>query len=600
MESKFFKPIGQSFTEGSSINGPDAFIKPGKVQLRGAKDGKSGINQKPMKPVVGAKLPLRQSNPVEQAQPDRGGVKLRQMKLEEATPPKSTAGRSTTPERKSTTPLTTEAPDKTTTPSKPNTTMPKKQWDKKPKQDKAPKDQPGGRRGDSSNFTSSTTVEPGSDMKAFNVFDKAGDSGSFVVEGLSANVSYIPKTNSPSLLRPDVASGLLTGGENNPKLMINTSSFSGALYDRTSNTVPFYKAFFTLLYNRWTTDIMRITRGVVPSFWSAANLGATLVAVIGALEYYYSLDSILAFQNIGVSGLTGSRTLEMYGNSFNQPQILIARDNLRRYLQGTWCPPGLSMFLRGWYQYYRTSNVAGQANIIRYVNNDDFLKDLTIPTSMSANITASVEAYRLALSTDAVVQTIGLLSNTHPFGIINGLPKSSMDASFSEDMIEVFCNYPTIFADANATNGTSSTPISYNSTVNDISYYTNRDPGALNGYVFAMQTIPVTSATTGNLYPVLTSYYGLRKPVLYTPGTAGTLSNKFIYDATNNVVSPRTMFSIPNMVTGADSHMVMSIGSVTTVVNNAPLGWQRVYYDNQNAPSTLFNMLVSTLYGTSI
>jgi len=514
MESKFFKPIGQSMIEGSSINGPDAFIKPGKVQLRGAKNDKSGSERKPMKPVVGKSLPLRQSNPVEQAQPDRGGVKLRQMKLEEATPPKSTAGRSTTPKGSSTTPETTSTPDKSTTPSKPNTTMPKKTWEKKPKQDKTAKDQPGARRGDASNFTSSTTVEPSADMRSFNVYDKAGDSGSFVVDGVPGNVGYFPKTTSPSLLRPDVASGPLTNGENNPKLMINTTSFGLAISESSTNVVPFYKTFLSLLFNRWTTDIMRITRGVVPTNWTLANMTAMLVAVVNALEYYYTLDSIIAFQNVGVSGLTGSRTLEIYGNSFNLPQVLIARDNLRRYLQGTWCPPGLSMFIRGWFQYYRTSTVAGQANIFRYVPNDDFLKDLSTPTSLGANVTATVEALRVALSTTAVVQTIGLLSNTHPFGIINGLPKSSMDATYSEEMIEAFCNEPTLYADANATpvNVGSASPMSYNGTINDISYYTMRDPSALNGYyllcnVFLLQLLPLEMSTLlGRTTMVLEEY----------------------------------------------------------------------------------------------
>jgi hypothetical protein len=187
--------------------------------------------------------------------------------------------------------------------------------------------------------------------------------------------------------------------------MINTTSFGLAISESSTNVVPFYKTFLSLLFNRWTTDIMRITRGVVPTNWTLANMTAMLVAVVNALEYYYTLDSIIAFQNVGVSGLTGSRTLEIYGNSFNLPQVLIARDNLRRYLQGTWCPPGLSMFIRGWFQYYRTSTVAGQANIFRYVPNDDFLKDLSTPTSLGANVTATVEALRVALSTTAVVQS---------------------------------------------------------------------------------------------------------------------------------------------------------------------------------------------------
>jgi hypothetical protein len=600
MESKFFKPIGQSLIEGSSINGPDAFVKPGSLPLRGTKDNKSGMDLKPSKPALGKPLPLRQSNPVAQAQPDREGIKLRQKKIEEATPPKSTAEESTTPQRRTTPPKTSTTPDTTTTPSTPNNTMPKKTWEKKPKQDKAPRDQAGGRKGDSPFFTSSTTTEPGADMKAFNVYDKAGDSGSFVVEGLSTSVSYIPKTASPSLLRPDVASGPLTLGENNPKLMINITTFAPAISENLTNTVPYYKTFLNLLFNRWTTDIMRITKGVVPSFWTLPNMTAMLVSVISALEYYFTLDSIIAFQNVGVSGMTGSRTLEIYGNSFNLPQILIARDNLRRYLQGTWCPPGLAMFIRGWFQYYRTSNIAGQANIFRYVSNDDFLKDVNNPTVLGANITATVEAFRVSLSVASVVQTMGLLSNTHPFGIINGLPKSSMDAAYNEDMVECFVNEPTIYCDTNAANAQCVTPISYASTINDISYYTMRNPSELNGYTFAMQCIPVTAASSGFSYATAANYYGIRRMSTYTPGAVGSTGNKFIYDASTNTFVTRSMFNLANMITGADVHMVFSVNSVTTQVNNAPLGWQRVYYDNQNAPSTLFNMLASTLYGTSI
>jgi len=601
MESNFFKPIGDIYKSGSSVNGKDAFIKPSSLPLRAKRD--KAIDSKPLKPGVGDSLPLRAANKMQlraaikpQPLPEPEKVKQKQKKIAEATTQSATAEKSTT-----TTPATTSR-DSSTTTTTPRTTetMPKKSWVPKDKTNKPPRDQAGGRKGDSPFFTSSTTVEPSGDMKAFNIYDKNGDSAPFVVEGIAGSVSWIPKTSSPSLLRPDVASGPISGGETSPKFMVNLTSFGQALADSAANPVSYYNNFMLLLYNRWTVDVMRITKGIVPSFWTKANLVSTLIAVVSALEYFYCLDSILSFQNVGVSGLTGSRTLEMYGNTFNLPQVLIARDNLRRYLQGTWCPPGISLMMRGFYQYYRTSNVAGQANIFRYVSDDDFVKDLDIPTSLGTNITNTVEAFRVSLSQTVVVQTMGLLSNTHPFGIINGLPKSSIDAQFSENMLEVFVNEPSLYSDPNNTALQSVSPISYSGTINDIPYYACYNPSMLNGYNFALQFIAVTTATSGNAYATVSNYYGLRRMLAYTPGAAATLSNKFVFDASLSKFEPRSIFAVANMVTGIDAHMVLNIGSVTTKISNAPLGWQRVYYDNQNAPSTLFNMLVSTIFGTSV
>jgi len=597
MESDQYRPISHILADGSSVNGKDAFINvPGlRKGLDKAAPNKSPVEPKkaiPFMPSGKGKASIAQDIK-EDLERVRSKAQLKQKKLQEQT--------TSTPERttRTTTSTSTSRPSTTTT----QTTMSKKTRTNN-STTRSNSNTPGNRRGDNSYHTSSTFQEPKGNP--FNVFDKDTDATPFVVNGLSTNVNYSIKLDSSCLLRPEVVSSII-GNEVNPKLTLTISSFGGALKDATSNYSPYYNGFLNMYFNRCQTDVMRVTKGVIPAYWDQTSFKAALTAVTSALEYFYTLDSILSFANKSVSNLSGSRSLETYGNLFNQTDILLARDNLRRYLQGTWCPPELSMQIRSFYQYYRSSASASQAGIFRYVPSTDFI-NVSSTGTLAANVKATVETLRVGLTTQNAPNIIGIMSNIYPHGIINGVPRSADDAYYSEDMLEIFINEPTIFNDKNLTGkDISVVPISYASVNNDIPYYSFKNPKDMNGANFAMQVMPINaSATSGNTWGTVTDYFGIRKSITY--GASPNMANKFLFDANSGNMVAKTMYNSIYMNSGLDTHLVFdqatTSGTTTTYttvpVNSAIFGTQRVYFDQNNAPATIFNILASKLFGTAV
>jgi len=455
----------------------------------------------------------------------------------------------------------------------------------------------GDRRGDDSFHTSSTHIET---KTPFNTYSKATDSSPYVVDAIDGPVSWNLNIDSSCILRPEVLSQSLSGGEIQPKLHINCSSFALAISDATLNNVKYYDTFLSLLFNRFQTDVLRLTKGAVPSYWTSSNFRTAMVSVVQALEYYYTLDSILSFKNRGVSEFRGSRTLEVFSVPFNQSAILQQRDNLRKQLQGVWCPPSLSMFIRSFFQYYRSSDAAGQASIFRYVPHPDFVLSLSSPSTVSTNVTTTLNSLVTNLAASNTPSILGLLSNLHPEGIINGMPMSSDDAYYSNDMLELFVNDVTVFNDVNNTNAISVCPISYFDTSNDIPYYSMLNPKQANGANFGLQSLPTTATTvnTGVAWATQTNYFGLRKPVLC--GSSPNVTNKYMYDATTQSTVPRNQANPSTLMTGLDTHLPLNIASVTTMVNTPTLGLQRVYFDQYNAPATIFNIVASKLFDTAV
>lgn len=589
--SDFYKSIGEIMSSGSSVNGKDAFVRPSKLPMFGQR--KKAIDSKPTKPMVlkpsGPKVDIK-LRPAPEVQTENLALRVKE-KQKKVSADASTSKRTdtTTRENTSTSSKQTTSPKET---KEYTTTMAKRDKDKS---STARTYGQGERKGDTPLFTSSTFLEPSYVNNEFNTYTKGADAAPFMTDGIDAPVKWDFFLDNTCLLRPDVMSGRDISGEYQPKLMINLSSFGGAITASTSNEVLTYNTFLTLLFNKYYTDVIRLTKGAVPAFWTKANFVVAMTSVVTALEYYYTLDSILSFNNGSVGNLSGSRSLVQYGNSFNDPAIMTAKDNIRRYLQGTWCPPELAQLVRKFFQYYRTSDKTGQSNIFRYCPSADFLNVATISTLIT-NVNNSTTAIQISLSTANTLSVLGLLSNMYPHCIINGLPKSSNDAVYDEGMLEIFINEPHIFNDANNANALSVFPISYPTLNNDIPYFAFSDPKRMNGVNFALQIIPSSAAATVSGYAFAsTKFYGLRN--MLTFGVSPSQSNKFFYNAGLNNFIPMTMASPTSMFGGNGANIVANISGVTTPVSTPPVGGQRVYFDQVSAPTTNFNQLASRLYG---
>jgi len=596
MPSEFYKPLSQILTSGSSVNGRDAFVGP--LPLRAKKNNKDS-NKSPLNKPDAAQVP--QNGKKAAIKPElqlrgqgMGNPANKQKKLKEQT---------MTPDRtsNSTSPQTTSTPESTTTNTR--ETMPRTTRSERPRDDRRSNNNnrgntggPGSRRNDNPSFTSATYQET---KTPFNTYSKGVDSSAFVVDGLEGPVNWGTNLESTCLLRPEILSYDLLSNEIQPKVLVNCCSFGDAFGNASTNNVKFYDTFITLLFNRYQADLLRYTRGVVPSFWTSANFRTAMKTVIKALEYYYTLDSILAFANKGVANFSGNRSLELYSMNYNTANILNSRDTLRKQFQGLWCPPNLAMFIRGFYQYYRTSDKAGQASVFRYVPSSDFVLSQNSVNTITASVLGSITTLVSQMSDSTTLSILGVLANLYPDGIINGMPKSCDDAHFVADMNEMFINDPLICNDLNATNALSVSPISYFDTSNDIPYYSFLNPKEMNGMNFALQMICNTATTivTGNAWATQTNYFGLRAPLVV--GTSPAQCNKFLYDATTSLMVPRNQQN-PLLQIGTETHLVITNVSATKFASVPVFGAQRVHFDQYNAPGTYFNIIASKLFGTAI
>lgn len=600
MADKVYKSIGQIYSDGSTVNGKDAFVSVPPLRQSNVEKGKA-INLKT--DVKFAQTPKDKRSRLDvntQTQTDlqlRGNSKDRQKKLQEQTT-KSQSNPTTTSKFTKTTSTTTK-PTSTTMPR----TTERDDGDKSKKRGQRGNNNnsPGNRRGDSSYHTSSTFQEPKS--TPFNKFDKTTDYSAYVVDAQSESVTYSINIPSTCVIRPELTSGAIVAGESNSRVLINMTSFASALSDSSLNNVAFYDQFLTLYFNRTNADMIRVTKGVVPSYWTKANLVSYMTDVTKALEYFYTLDSILAFSNVSVSSLSGSRSAQYYGAYFNQAGILKNRDDLRRAFQAMWYPPELAMQIRSFFQWYRMAppNQAGQATLIRYVPSQTFLSNLANVSNALVNaVNTDITALITSLTTSNNGQICGMLSNMYPQGIINGMPKSCNDAVYDEDMLEIFINEPSYFNDVNSTNVASVVPISYFDNKNDIPYYSFKMPKDMNGANFALQTLPTTPTGTnsGFAWSSNLNYYGLRKILTY--GTSPNVSNKFVLDIPNNTTIPRTITNAQYYFSGADTHAVINLSNVTAPINHPVCGSQRVFFDMYTSPATNFNILASKLFGTAV
>lgn len=606
MESDQYKSIGDIFRSGSSVNGKDAFIKP--LPLRKKGFGKENLSPqlRPSSIPLFAKKSLKDDKPSDKQESDpklelrnqaiKKRIEEKQKKLQEQTTTKAGDKPSSTSSSSTTTRQSTSTRQNTST-QRGGTSMARRDRQQSSGNSGGGRGGPGNRKGDEPFVTSSHFQETTS---PFNIKTSDADSTAYVVNGVGGSLEHEIILSSTCVLRPETLSSQISGGELTPKFLVNSTSFSSAIGDASTNNVKFYDTFLNLYFSRMTADVLRYTKGNPPSFWTQTNFRTAIQSAVQALEYYYTLDSILAFQNRSVGQLGGSRSLDIYSNIFNQAGILNARDNLRRYLISVWCPPELAQFIRGFFQYYRLSSRAGQCTIIRYVPHQDFIVNLATPSVVATNVNTTVAILYNNLQSSNTVSCLGLVSNIHQSGIINGVPKSADDAHFSENMLELFINEPTIFNDVNNTNAISSVPISYYDTVNDVPYFALQNPDKLNGTNFALQTLPTTATTinSGLAWATNTNYFGMRKPVIV--GTAPSQGNKWIFDAASNTMVSRSISAPTNMVNGIDTHVALSILSSTIPMNFPPLGGQRVYYDQYVAPATNFNVLASKLFGTAV
>lgn len=404
----------------------------------------------------------------------------------------------------------------------------------------------------------------------------------------------------------------LDGNEIRPKLLLRGTSFSAQIldcYDNPTNNIDLYNVL-QAIYKKFDSDVGNTLNSYTSPNWSFLTFVAGLVDIAKGLEYYYYLDSILAYDAGSMGTDNISRVSEQYKALISNNQSLVmGRSTLRSFLKGAWFPPNFAQLIRYFYQGYKI-NPLQQSTVFRYIPDKSFfVSDTNSDTLMNAstavsNLTTVINNLKPGTSA-AKLSTI--LNKVYPKGRLTSFPKSCSDNVYDVLMYEIYANECLAFYDVNASNALCYYPISFKTTVNDIPYYMDADPNSsLNGIAYALQSVPTAKTATSGY--IATYFTGIRRPlhsdmkdyvsnangsnVQYVDNTSGSIKGYAPTSGTNGK-------SIDTYC--AHNRIFAYSGGATQLLqvsSQSPANMQRVYFNNDNGPKMLMNEMTNNLFQT--
>lgn len=556
--------------------------KPMKLQTQPKQQGRARME---LRPGVEQQLQNQQNK--------QGKIKKQDLTFEPSTTDRPTS----TTTSKSTSPSTTPSPTSSTT-TRPETTMPKRQ-------------QSTNRETKGQGFKQQTFENERLDKNRavappmYTDFNQRDDGkGYFNPETTSARVVLRMPVRDTVYLDPNQVTDV-SGSDVLNMLLINAASVSAAFSASNSSNPTIYDAHVQV-FNQISLDALNSARSGLISEFTLANFRSAMSAVAQALEYYYCLDSILSQNSISMAADDINRTADNYRAFFTTSDLFELRTKLQNCLKGCAFPPNYSQFIRWFYQTYKASDLS-QAPQYRYVPGEEFLIVGNSRKGGTGALKTKIDALCAALPT--YNKLFALLANVYPVWSINKLPASCSSAVYDEQHHEIFVNEPLIFVDANVTYSGSSYsihPVAYNLTNNgnnDIPYYQNKNPkNGDTGFPFACQTIVKINNTTGNV-ALQTTWTGLKNFIALqgTQNKGSNYCNKFFFltDSGSGECYPRAN-NFKYIVGTGDAHSSLSTtvgGTATTLlVSKANSNFQRVYFNNFNAPRVYTNVLIFNLF----
>jgi len=400
----------------------------------------------------------------------------------------------------------------------------------------------------------------------------------------------------------------ITGPEIRPKLILNGSSFStvfGYAMTDSTNNIDFASAI-DAIFHKLDTDVANTLNSYTAPNWSKGNFVAALTDISAALEVYYTLDSILSYEEGSMGDYNINRTLCQYRNMFTTQTITTYRNQIRSFLKGMWFPPNFTRLIMWFYQNYKV-NALDQACAFRFVPRSIFfVSDTTGDTFLSTFNLDTVIANIKSGTTAAKISTI--LNKVAPTGRITTLPASCSDIVYDPAMLEIYANTCIGFNDVNNSNTQSYYPISYKATANDIPYFMDSNTGSgVSGFAYAMQSIPTyLTATSGY---VSDYFWGLRAIVTASiKDTSGIVDKTNIQIVTNSSGSIKG-YSRPFQYGSANCSLytchnrgywyTQNSNTNNLSLTSQPLAhMQRTYFDNYNGPRVLLSELLNQLFQT--
>jgi len=426
--------------------------------------------------------------------------------------------------------------------------------------------------------------------------------------GAASKIPFDLNILCPTLLN-DFETSSLDGPEIRPKLILKGTSFTdaiGGFLTSTTNNADYYQVL-EALYHKFDSDIGNTLNSYTSPNWSLNNFIIAMTDTCRALEIYYTLDAILAYDPNSMGELNNNRCLLGYKYLFGTQTILSYKAQLRSYLKGMWFPPNFAQLIRWFYQNYKVNNLE-QATCFRYVpSNLFFVSDTSSNTLLN---TFNIDSTINNLKPGGIAAKISTIMNrVYRVGRIGTLPVSCSDITFDPVMTEIFLNDVVVFKDITNSNTKSCYPISYKSSANDIPYYMDQDPSQTSaGLGYALQSLGTVNTGTTGYVPDF--YWGLRVPITDSiKDTAATpvvdITNTQYITNTNGLLGySRSMSPSSKTVSVLGCHernFVYPQSSATTnlvVKSQSPTNMQRVYFSNYNGPRLILGELVNQLFQT--
>lgn len=442
-------------------------------------------------------------------------------------------------------------------------------------------------------------LEPATYRPAPNEFSNyEGVEPSLLNKGQTSKVDF--STNlKPTVTLNEFKMSSYSGAEVVPKILMNLCSL-GIGFTATGATQDTYMNEIFQTYNRDVANTIRNT--TLTSSWSLPKFKSYVWKVCYAMEYYYALDSILSYDPKTTTDKDKSLSMINYQSRFQDFSVIQKKDLLEKYLRGYWLPPRMSQLIRWLFQSYKISDLE-QAVQCRFVPSQDFVYDGTKAFS-TTTISNTLSTIIADLSTSAIgldnINIASILSQVYPDGRITNVAKSSSIPNYDRNWMEIFCNQPNIFVDENNSSSTSMYPFAVSGSNTDIPYYVDRPLSDIDGFCFALQAVATgVSYGTGNLGVIGTWQTSMLEPIATSSMASGNNGNKYIVDDGNSVCTRRDTY-----VTNSgspDAHEIYKPTTTTYAGNSAPLpGWQRVYFDNVNAPTINLGYFMDWLFGNLV
>jgi hypothetical protein len=192
-----------------------------------------------------------------------------------------------------------------------------------------------------------------------------------------------------------------------------------------------------IIFERYSREIVSKIRSKIIDTWTENNFKSYLSSVVSLMEFYYCVDSILAYEGSDTDPDRNSVLLEMK-TQYSNFDILVKHDEARRILKNCWLPDKFSALIMWTYQNYKYGEGSQCGNYRMFPNNSLFA--YKGEPFYPADLIVKYNQLILNVTTIANRNIISLLSQTYPKGIIGNLPSSCSQSVYDAKHHEMYIN----------------------------------------------------------------------------------------------------------------------------------------------------------------